>query len=194
MVDEGIENGAELEPAAGSGAAQGAPDGAAAAAESEPDYPAIIAQLEAELVETQVRADDLREQQQRMAAEFQNSQRRRDRQLAEEIERASAHLLKRLLPIVDDFDLAFANAPQNLDGSATWVEGFRAIQRKLHALLVEEGVVMTPAEGEFDPTLHEAIGSEPSETVASGYIIATLRPGYTYKGRLLRPALVRVAI
>jgi molecular chaperone GrpE len=53
---------------------------------------------------------------------------------------------------------------------------------------------LIPLEGEFDPNRHEAISSEPSEEVESGHIIETLRAGYTHKDRVLRPALVRVAM
>jgi molecular chaperone GrpE len=84
--------------------------------------------------------------------------------------------------------------PADLDTGAAWVEGFRQIQKKLHHILAEEGVVVVPAEGEFDPTVHEAIGAEPSTDVPSGHVIATLRAGYTLKGKVLRPALVRVAM
>ncbi len=158
------------------------------------DYAAIVAELEAALAEEHARANDLIEKSQRMAAEFQNSRRRQERQLAEEIERAGTHVVKRLLPIVDDFDLAFTNLPADLDKDASWVAGFRQIQKKLHTLLEEEGVQVIPVEGEFDPALHEAVMSEPSDTVPSGHIVGALRAGYTHKGRVLRPALVRVAI
>ncbi len=158
------------------------------------DYPGLIAQLESELAEEKAKAAKLREDSQRMAAEFQNASRRKDKQVADEIERAGAHLVRRLLPVVDDFDLAFANVPADLKGDEPWVEGFRQIQKKLHGLLTEEGLQPIPTEGEFDPALHEAVTSEPSDSVESGHIIATLRTGYTYKGRVLRPALVRVAL
>ena len=157
------------------------------------DPDAIIAQLESALDEERAKASDLLDKNQRMAAEFQNSRRRQERQLAEEIERASAHLIKRILPVVDDFDLAFANVPAEVDASAPWVEGFRQIQKKLHGLLADEGVTRVRSEGEFDPALHEAIVSMPSEEVPSGHILDTLRAGYEYKGRVLRAALVRVA-
>ena len=113
--------------------------------------------------------------------------------MAEEIDRANAHMIKRLLPIVDDFDLAFANVPADLSAGAAWVEGFRQIHKKLHTLLEEEDVAPIPPDGEFDPTLHDAIMSGPGDGVPSGYIIATLRTGYTHRGRTLRPAMVRVA-
>jgi molecular chaperone GrpE len=158
------------------------------------DYEAMITEFEAALAEERARADKLLDQTQRMAAEFQNSRKRQENQLSEEIERASAHLIKRLLPVIDDFDLAFAHVPPELEQGTTWVEGFRQIQKKLHNLLAEEGVATIPGEGEFDPTLHEAVSGEPADSVPSGHVIATLRAGYTYKGKVLRPALVRVAL
>lgn len=158
------------------------------------DDPGVaIAQLEAALAAEQVKSNDLLDKYQRMAAEFQNSRRRQERQLAEETERANMQMIKRLLPVVDDFDLAFANVPADLDGGAAWVEGFRQIQKKLHAVLEDEGVSRIRSEGEFDPTLHEAIASAASEETPSGHILDTLRAGYEYKGRVLRAALVRVA-
>lgn len=174
-----------------------APEQAAAdsAGEAAPvnDEAAVLAQLEAELAEERAKGADLLDKYQRMAAEFQNSRRRQERQLGEEIERASAHLIKRLLPVVDDFDLAFANVPGEIDAGAIWVEGFRQIQKKLHGLLEEEGVTRVRSEGEFDPALHEAIASAPRDDLPSGHIVDTLRAGYEYKGRVLRAALVRVA-
>ncbi|MCX6044192.1 MAG: nucleotide exchange factor GrpE [Chloroflexi bacterium] len=155
----------------------------------------IIEQLQAELAAAQAKTDDLMDKLQRTVAETQNSRRRQERQLSEELERASARIIRRLLPVVDDFTLAFQNVPSDFDSSTTnWVEGFRQIQKKLGNLLEEEGVTQIAADGEFDPNRHEAVTSEPHETIASGHIIDTLRTGYEYKGRVLRPSLVRVAL
>lgn len=153
-----------------------------------------VARLEAELIEARQECADITEKSQRLAAEFQNSRRRQERQLAEEMERVSAHIIKRLLPVIDDFDLALANMPALDEAQQAWAEGFRQIQRKLRGVLEEEGLTPILTEGAFDPTLHEAIASAPSDDVESGHITETLRSGYTLKGRVLRPALVRVAL
>ncbi len=153
-----------------------------------------VARLEAELMEARQECADITEKSQRLAAEFQNSRRRQERQLAEEMERVSAHIIKRLLPVMDDFDLAFANAPTDDEAQEAWIEGFRQIQRKLRSVLEDEGLTPILTEGAFDPTQHEAIASAPSDDVESGHIIETLRSGYSLKGRVLRPALVRVAL
>ncbi|WP_297634957.1 nucleotide exchange factor GrpE [Caldilinea sp.] len=153
-----------------------------------------VARLEAELAEARQQCADITEKSQRLAAEFQNSRRRQERQLAEEMERTSAHIIRRLLPVLDDFDLALAHAPEGDETWEAWVEGVRQIRRKFYAVLEEEGLAPIPTDGAFDPMLHEAISSAPSETVESGHILETLRAGYTLKGRVLRPALVRVAM
>lgn len=155
----------------------------------------VIEQLQAELAAVQAKTDDLMDKLQRTVAETQNSRRRQEKQLSEELDRASARIIRRLLPVVDDFSLAFQNVPSDFDSNTTnWVEGFRQIQKKLGNLLEDEGVTQIAADGEFDPNRHEAVTSEPHETIASGHIIDTLRTGYEHKGRVLRPSLVRVAI
>jgi molecular chaperone GrpE len=168
-----------------------------------------IQQLQAKLTVAQAKADEYLDHLQRTVADFQNSRRRQERQLAEEIERANASLIRRLLPILDDLNLAFQNIPAALNPAAdlpgaeedvsihseiAWVEGFRQIQKKLYTLFEEQGVVAIPMDGAFDTARHEAISSEPSEAVESGQIIETVRAGYEYKGRVLRPALVRIAL
>jgi molecular chaperone GrpE len=161
-----------------------------------------ITRLREEVAAAQAKADEYWDKLQRSAAEYQNSRRRLENQQAEEIERANGALIKRLMPVLDDFDLAFQNMPSELqDGESgegstqqvAWVQGFRQIRKKLLDILADQGVTTIDTSGEFDPHLHEAIGSEPSDSVESGHIIAEVRAGYMYKGRVLRPALVRVA-
>ena len=154
----------------------------------------LVAQLQTELEGERARFSELTDRFQRSAADFQNARRRQERQLGEAIERASGAVIRRIIPVLDDFDHAFGAIPAELsDGEVAWVDGFRQIQRKLLAVLEEEGVTPMATEGEFDPTRHEAISSEPNDAVESGHIIATLRVGYEQNGHVIRPALVRVA-
>jgi molecular chaperone GrpE len=155
----------------------------------------LVEELQAELAEVRAEAAAQTDKVQRIAAEFQNSKKRQERQLADSIQRASGHLAAQLLPALDDFDLAFGNLPDDLgEEDISWVDGFRQIHKKLSSVLEEQGVTTMQLDGEFDPNLHEAISSEPSEKVESGHIIETLRVGYEFKGRVLRPAMVRVAM
>lgn len=163
----------------------------------------IIEQLREELATAQAQAEEHLDRLQRTAAEFQNARKRQERQLTESIDRANADLIRRLLPVLDDLDLAFQNAPADVvvEGEAeaqtaeqAWVAGFRQIRKKLLDLLQEQGVTPIDTDGEFDPSRHEAVLSEPSDEVESGHIVGVLRGGYEYKGQVLRPAMVRVAI
>ena len=150
--------------------------------------------LQAELEAAQDRADEYYEKLQRVTAEFQNARRRQEMQLSDSIARASQRTVVKLLPILDDLELAFQNVPSDLSEQQTaWLNGFSQIQQKLQTLLADEGVTVIETTGEFNPDFHEAISSEPTDEVESHHIIATLRTGYKQKGRVLRPALVRVA-
>ncbi len=154
----------------------------------------VIAQMQAELDSERARNAELYDKFQRSAAEFQNTRRRQEKQTAEAIERASTLVIRKLIPVLDDLDLAFDRVPASLgEDQVAWVEGFRQIQRKLQGILEEEGVKQIPSDAAFDPKHHEAVSSEPNESVPSGHIIATLRVGYEQRGHVLRPALVRVS-
>lgn len=161
-------------------------------AEATPEQ--VIAQMQVELEAERTRYNELFDKFQRSAAEFQNTRRRQEKQTSDAIDRASTQVVRKLLPVIDDLDLAFESVPAFFtEDQAAWVEGFRQIQRKLQGLLEDEGVKPIPNDGEFDPTHHEAVSSEPNDGVPSGHIIATLRVGYEQRGHILRPALVRVA-
>lgn len=151
-----------------------------------------IARLEADLTDARVAKEEILDRHQRMAAEFQNARRRQERQLAEEIERANVRLITRLLPVLDDLDLAFGNIPAAVAGDA-WVVGLQQIQKKLRGVLEDDGLQEIPVGGEFDPARHEALASVPNDAIPSGHVVDALRTGYTYKDKVLRPALVRVA-
>jgi molecular chaperone GrpE len=107
---------------------------------------------------------------------------------------ASEDLIRKVLAIADDFDLAIENRPPEL-ATSSWVEGVTAIDRKLRALLESEGVRPVEAEAgkPFDPREHEAIVNVPGTGRAEGEIVEVVRRGYKLRDRVLRPALVAVA-
>lgn len=134
---------------------------------------------------------------QRERASFINYKRRAEQERAETIQFASSNLLKRLLPIVDDFDRALAAIPEEERKNNRWVEGIELIARKLHTVLEQEGVEPIEALGQpFDPNLHEAVafedntegGDQHEDTVAEVFA-----KGYKLRDRVLRPAMVKVA-
>lgn len=161
---------------------------------SETSFDETIAELVNELKLAHQARDEALDTALRAQAELQNFRRRKERESAERIAQANGRLILDLLPVIDDFDLAFKNVPAELQNDApAWVAGFELIQRKLQGLLDREGVTVIDASGHFDPNCHEAITVEPSVSVPSGHIIAEVRRGYRLGERILRPSFVRVA-
>jgi molecular chaperone GrpE len=130
---------------------------------------------------------------QRTLAEFQNYKRRTEREREAQSRRSALDTLTKLLPIIDDFERAMANVPEELAGNP-WLNGVRLIQDKFARLLAEHDVTVLDPVGEpFDPNLHQAIGMDDSDEFESGHVIETLQKGYASGDVLLRPAVVRVA-
>ncbi len=129
----------------------------------------------------------------RATADLSNARKRMQREMDDYRAAASAHLLEKLLSVVDDVDRAFTVVPVD-QAETDWVNGFRMIQRKLHGLLEGEGVAAIATEGLlFDPAVHYAVTHEEADGFADGQIIAELARGYKLNDKVLRPAMVRVA-
>lgn len=155
---------------------------------------ADIEALKAELETTKAKSDEYLAGLQRERAEFTNFRRRTSEEREQMLGLAGEDLIRKVLAIADDFDLAIDNRPAELAGDG-WVEGVAAIDRKLRALLESEGV--NPVEAEpgtaFDPRQHEAIVNVPGTGRPEGAIVDVIRRGYRLRDRVLRPALVAVA-
>lgn len=129
----------------------------------------------------------------RERADFANYKKRVDNQMKDLRDAAAVESLMALLPIIDDFERAMANVPAEWK-EHPWLNGVGGIQRKFVRLLEEKGVaILDPAGKPFDPSQHEAVVMEDSETVESGHVIETLQKGYARGERILRPALVKIA-
>lgn len=146
--------------------------------------------LSSQLSEAQARAQEYLEALQRERADFTNFRRRIEQEKSQIWSQASAETIKKFLPVLDDLERALQNRP----AEDVWANGVELISRKFQSLLEKEGVARIEATGQpFDPNLHEAILQEPSESFASGTVIAVLQQGYRQGERVLRPALVKVA-
>lgn len=130
---------------------------------------------------------------QRARAEFANYKKRAEREKQEGLQRGALDAITKLLPIIDDFERAMENVPEDLQDNP-WVNGTSMILQKFNKLLEDYDVVVIDPVGEpFDPRQHEGIGMEDSDEHESGYVTMTLQKGYSSGDRILRPALVRVA-
>ena len=151
-----------------------------------------LEQLSKSLAEAQAKAEANMAGWQRAAADLANYRRRSEQERNELVKSANADLIRRILPVLDDFGRGLQTIPAS-ESSEPWVEGMRLIERKLLAILDQEGVTPYDALGQdFDPALHEAVTHEPSEPDQDGKVIGELQKGYRLRDRVLRPAMVRV--
>ena len=155
---------------------------------------ADIEQLKAELEATRAKAEEYLAGLQRERAEFANYKRRTGEERQAMLGLASEDLIRKVLALADDFDLAIEARPPAV-ASDPWVEGVVAIDRKLRALLESEGVSQIDASPgtPFDPREHEAIANVPGTGRPEGEIVNEIRRGYRLRDRVVRPALVAVA-
>jgi molecular chaperone GrpE len=125
-----------------------------------------------------------------VAADFENYKKRAARDREEYVARANERLVKDLLPILDDLERALAAAEQHEE--AQLEEGVRLVHRSLAQLLERNGVKEIATEGKFDPHVHEALLSQPSDE-EEGSVLDVVQKGYTLADRVVRPARVVIA-
>src|SRR5918911_4868974 len=138
----------------------------------------------------QAERDELFDRLQRLAAEFDNYRKRNARESAALIDRANERLVKELLPVLDDLGRALDAAEEHEE--AKLEEGVRLVHRALADLLAKEGLAEIDTDGKFDPHVHEALLSQPSD-VEEGSVIEVVQKGYKLGDKVLRPARVVVA-
>jgi molecular chaperone GrpE len=134
--------------------------------------------------------DQLFDRLQRLAAEFDNYRKRSAREQAAFAERANERLVKELIPILDDLGRALEAATKH--DEMTLEEGVRLVHRSLSDLLTKQGLAEIDTDGKFDPHVHEALLTQPSEA-EEGSVIEVVQKGYKLGDRVLRPARVVVA-
>lgn len=149
----------------------------------------------AALREKAAQADTLRDNYVRTLAEWENFRKRAARERQEAVQYASQGLLERLVPALDNLDMALAavNSAQgaSVDGLRTGVE---MVLSQVRGILRDAGLEEINALGQvFDPTWHEAVSQQETADVPEGQVVQQLRKGYRLQQRLLRPASVVVA-
>ncbi len=161
---------------------------------SAPLPPLTPEQIE-ELKTRAAKADENWERLLRTTADFDNFKKRAAREKIEAAQYASFAMLQKVLPVLDNFEMALA-AAQNAQGDklAGLQSGVQMIQQQLKNVLVETGLEEIDASGQpFDPNFHEAVSEQESTEIPEGKVLQQLRKGYKFKDRLLRPATVIVA-
>jgi molecular chaperone GrpE len=155
----------------------------AAASELEADL-AKLSKLESE-------RDDYRDMLKRVQAEFENYRKRMIKEQTAFVDRATSDLVDQLLPVLDSFELALKNADVAGADVESVRKGVELVYAELVGVLEKAGLSRIEAEGKpFDPNVHEAVMQEEGD--GEPVVSDVLRTGYTLKGRVLRPAMVKV--
>ncbi|BCV20562.1 nucleotide exchange factor GrpE [Moorella sp. Hama-1] len=175
------------------------PEGAAATPEEGEDTVGAISReeldsLRAEVASKTAALAELQQRYLRLQADFDNFRKRTRREQEELTRLAAARLITGLLPVVDNLERALATAADSK--GAGLAAGVELIQRQLMTLLEQEGLTPVAAVGQpFNPELHEAVAREETgDPEQANLVVAEFRRGYTLHGKLLRPAMVKVAV
>jgi molecular chaperone GrpE len=149
-----------------------------------------LEELEARIAVVEAERDEYLNDLKRLAADFDNYRKRVARDQENLVARAHERLVKELLPVLDDLERALVAAEDHEE--AKLEEGVRLVHRELVSALSREGLVEIEADGRFDPHVHEALLTQPSEA-EEGAVIEVLQKGYRLGDRVLRPARVVVS-
>jgi molecular chaperone GrpE len=136
---------------------------------------------------------ELQERSLRIQAEFQNFRRRAEKERLEFSEYASMEAVRTLVPILDDFERALK--AENTAESSEYVKGMKLIHQRFGAALEKLGLEPIESVGKmFDPHLHHAVEMVETDEAPDQTILDEFQRGYNFKGRLLRAAMVKVAV
>lgn len=137
--------------------------------------------------------DDLRQTLLRRQADFENYRKRIEKERTEDSRRATARVIEGLIPVIDGFEHALAAHREK--EYEVYRRGFELIYRQLVDNLAKLGVErIDPLGKQFDPHLHQAMDRLETADHEDGTIVQVFQPGYVFHGRVLRPAMVRVAV
>ena len=148
---------------------------------------------EAEVARLAADLQELRQTLLRRQADFENYRKRIEKERAEDAKRYTARVVEALIPIVDGFEHALAAHRES--EYENYRKGFELIYKQLRDNLAKLGVErIEPLGQHFDPHLHQAMDSVETAAADDGTIQQVYQPGYVFHGRVLRPAMVRVAV
>ncbi len=150
-----------------------------------------LAAVSAERDQLAAEKADLQDRLLRGRAEFDNARRRFERERSDFLQFAAMDLVKEILPVLDDFERALKVET----GDRNYARGVELIYQRLYDALKKLGMEPIESEGhQFDPNLHQAVERVQTDEVDDQTILGEFQRGYNFKGKLLRPAMVKVAV
>ncbi len=151
------------------------------------------ASADAEMAKLAADMEDLRQTLLRRQADFENYRKRVEKERGDDSKRTTARVVEALIPIIDGFEQALAAHREK--EYENYRKGFELIYKQLLDNITKLGVERVDPTGKlFDPHLHQAMDRSETSEHEDGTIVQVFQPGYVFHGRVLRPALVRVAV
>ncbi len=152
---------------------------------------AQIAALTAERDQLAAEKGEIKDRLLRTLADFDNFRRRAERDRSEYVQFAAVEIVRDLIPILDDFRRAMKVETADKE----YAKGIELIYQRLFDTLKKAGLEPIEAAGkQFDPNLHQAVDRAESEDLPDQTVLEEYQSGYNFKGKLLRPAMVKVAV
>jgi molecular chaperone GrpE len=152
-----------------------------------------LAKLERTLDEERKRNEEYLQSLQYLQADFENYRKRVEREIRDLEDFANINLVRKLISVLDDLDLAVATASQGEDKGL--LEGVKMVQKNLSSALESEGLKTIKAVGEpFNPSTHEAVDKVQGRGKSEDIVVEEMRKGYSFKGKVLRPSAVKVEL
>ncbi|MBM3335289.1 nucleotide exchange factor GrpE [Candidatus Sumerlaeota bacterium] len=159
---------------------------------ADPTVMRVMAEREQQIAKLATENTGLRDIALRARADLDNTHKRFQREKGETIKFATERLVRDLIPVLDNLERAIASAEGCADTKAI-CSGIQMVLDLFVGIMCRNGLEIVVADGQqFDPHFHEAVSTEEREDVADNQIVATLQKGYVLRGRVVRPAMVRV--
>jgi len=154
----------------------------------------MVEQLKEELSRERQKAEGYLRQLQYLQADFENYQRRMQKEVSEAGQMGSEALVRSLLNTLDELELAI-QAGREAGDKETILKGVEMVYKNLYSILKGYGLSKIEAVGaRFDPSMHEAAARVPDDKAAEGTVLEEVRKGFIFKGKVIRPSIVKVAV
>jgi molecular chaperone GrpE len=156
-------------------------------------FEAKVKELEEELEAEQEKAKEYLNRLKYLQADFENYRKRVEREVQEAVQRSNEKLVACLIDIIDDLESAIS-AGETTENIDALLEGIKMVHKNLDRLLEKEGLERLECVGQaFDPNIHEVLSEIPTKDLESGTVIEEARKGFMFKGKVLRPSIVKIA-
>jgi molecular chaperone GrpE len=156
-------------------------------------FEAKVKELEEELEAEQEKAKEYLNRLKYLQADFENYRKRVEREVQEAVQRSNEKLVVCLIDIIDDLESAIS-AGETTENKDALLEGIKMVHKNLDRLLEKEGLERLECVGQaFNPNMHEVLSEIPTKDLESGTVIEEARKGFMFKGKVLRPSIVKIA-